>query len=150
MRLKRLAEGDATERMDRNDITEPMDRKWFRLDLPPEAGLVGAALVFLIFAIAHRELTGSSPAGMPAIEFLLFPVLASLLGASLLWIVVHAGTFWAGVSGRAPSSVITALAAQTGDRDIPIFSALFSTGAEWYLGYYFSIAVMFGMATFRL
>jgi hypothetical protein len=59
--------------------------------------------VFLIFVIAHRELTGSSPAGMPAMEFLLFPVLASLLGASLLWIVVHLGCLWAGVSGRAPS-----------------------------------------------
>ena len=33
----------------------------------------------------------------------LFPVLASLLGASLLWIVVHLVCLWAGVSGRAPS-----------------------------------------------
>ena len=94
---------DVTQPMDRNDVTQPMDGNWFRLDLPPEAGLVGVALVFLIFAIAHWEVTRSSSAGMPAMEFLLFPVLASLMGASVLWIVVHVGYLWTGVSGRVPS-----------------------------------------------
>jgi hypothetical protein len=77
--------------MDRNDATERMDGKGFRLDLRPETGVVGVVYVFVLFAIAHWELTGSSPAGMPAMEFLLFPVIASLLGASLLWIVVQVG-----------------------------------------------------------
>ena len=110
--------------MDRNDVTEPMDRKRFRLDLPPGAGLVGAALVFLIFAIAHQELTGSSPTSMPAIEFLLFPVLVSLLGASLLWIVVHVGSFWADVSGGAPSFAAILLGASIVVCGALLYSAL--------------------------
>lgn len=45
--------------------------------------------------------------------------------------------------------MITAPSAQiTGDHDIPIFSALFSTGAEWYLDYFQSIAVVCGVAAF--
>jgi hypothetical protein len=66
-------------------------------------GLSEWSYVFVLFAIAHWELTGSSPAGMPAMEFLLFPVIASLLGASLLWIVVQVDCLWAGMSRRAPS-----------------------------------------------
>lgn len=91
--------------MDRNDATGGT-----------EGQLAGAGLAFLVFAIAHRELTGSPPVGMSAADlalfytgFLLFPVLGSLLGATLLWFTVYVGCLCAGVLGRAPSFTATLL-----------------------------------------
>lgn len=107
VRLKRRAARDDTSRM---------DGKRFRLDLPPEDRLVGAACVFTLFAVAHRELTGSPPVGMSTADlalfytgFLLFPVLGSLLVAALLWFAAYMGCLWAGVSRRAPSFTATLL-----------------------------------------
>ena len=74
--------GPALVRAER-DVTEGMDRKWFRLELPPQDRLIGAAFVFAIFAIAHRELTGLPPVGVSMedlaffyTELLIFPVSA--------------------------------------------------------------------------
>ena len=93
-----------------------MDRKWFRLELPPQDRLIGAAFVFAIFAIAHRELTGLPPVGVSMedlaffyTELLIFPVLGSLLTAALLWLAVYVGCLWAGVPQRACSFTATLL-----------------------------------------
>ena len=85
-----------------------MHRKWFRLELPPQDRLIGAAFVFAIFAVAYRKLTGLPPVGVSTedlaffyTELLIFPVLVSLLTAALLWLAVYVGCLWAGVPQRA-------------------------------------------------
>jgi phosphoglycerol transferase MdoB-like AlkP superfamily enzyme len=96
--------------MDKNDDTQRIGRKRFRLDLSREDRIIGAAVIFVIFAVAHRELTGLPAVGVSAADlalfytgFLMLSVLGSLLAAALVWFAAYVGCLWAGVSRRAPS-----------------------------------------------
>ncbi len=118
-----------------------MDTKWFRLDLPPQDRLIGAAFVFVIFAVAHRELTGLPVAGVSAANLALFYMGFTIPGtrfaptAALLWLAVYAGCLWAGVPHRAFS--FTAMAVSHVDRGVrrSVLRRVLSRGRAVLLGY---------------